>query len=93
MALKSAGDPVTYQAPAEGAMAWVGGMSIPINAENTDEIYAFIDFTYKAANVGPAIARHGYNSPVLVAEANTGDSYKKNFAEAYPGPALRNLNP
>lgn len=93
LALKSAGDPVTYQAPAEGAMAWVDGMSIPIGAENTDEIYAFIDFAFKPENAGPAIDKHGYNSPVLGADTNTGDNYKKNFAEAYPGSALGNLNP
>ncbi len=93
LALKTAGEPVTYQAPAEGAMAWVDGMSIPIGAENIDEIYAFIDFAYKPENAGPAIDEHGYNSPVLGADGFTGDAYKKNFAEAYPGTALANLNP
>ena len=93
LALKSAGDPVTYQAPAEGAMAWVDGMSIPVGAENMDEIYAFIEYAYRPENAGPAIDKHGYNSPVLGADAHTGEAYKKNFAEAYPGDALANLNP
>jgi len=93
LALKSAGEPVTYQAPAEGSMAWVDGMSMPVGAENMDEIYAFIEFAYRPAKAGPAIDKHGYNSPVLGADGYTGDAYKKNFAEAYPGDALANLNP
>jgi len=93
LALKSAGEPVTYQAPAEGSMAWVDGMSMPVGAENMDEIYAFIEFAYRPEKAGPAIDKHGYNSPVLGADGFTGDAYKKNFAEAYPGDALANLNP
>ncbi|WP_039019432.1 extracellular solute-binding protein [Halocynthiibacter namhaensis] len=93
LALKSAGDPVTYQAPVEGAMAWVDGMSMPTGATNTDQIYAFIEFAYRAKDAGVAIDSHGYNSPVLGADAHTGDVYKKNFAEAYPGDSLANLNP
>lgn len=93
LALKSAGEPVTYQAPVEGSMAWVDGMSIPVGAENMDEIYAFIEFAYRPEKAGPAIDKHGYNSPVLGADTHTGEAYKKNFAEAYPGDALANLNP
>jgi len=93
LALKSQGEPVTYQAPVEGAMAWVDGMSIPIGAQNIDEIYAFIEFAYQAEPAGKAIDAHGYNSPVLGADAFSGDVYKTNFAEAYPGDSLANLNP
>jgi len=73
---------------------WLGltACRFPV-AENIDEIYAFIDFAFKPENAGPAIDKHGYNSPVLGADLQTGDNYKKNFAEAYPGAALGNLNP
>ncbi len=93
LALKNAGEPVMYQAPKEGSMAWVDGMSIPIGAKNIDEIYAFIAFAYEAEPAGKAIDSHGYNSPVLGADKHTGEQYKKNFAEAYPGDSLANLNP
>lgn len=93
LALKSAGEPVNYQAPKEGSMAWVDGMSIPIGAKNMDQIYAFVDFAYMAEPAGKAIDKHGYNSPVLGADKHAGDVYKKNFAEAYPGDSLANLNP
>jgi len=93
MALKTAGEPVMYQAPKEGSMAWVDGMAMPIGAKNMDQIYAFIKFSYEAKNAGKAIDSHGYNSPVLGADKFAGAAYKKNFADAYPGDSLSNLNP
>lgn len=93
LALKTAGDPVSYQAPKEGSMAWVDGMALPIGAKNIDQIYAFIDYAYQKKPAGEAIDKHGYNSPVLGADEYASDTYKKNFSEAYPGDALANLNP
>ena len=93
LALKTAGEPVQYQAPKEGSMAWVDGIAIPIGAKNIDQIYAFIDYAYKAQPAGEAINKHGYNSPVLGADKHANANYKKNFSEAYPGDALANLNP
>jgi spermidine/putrescine transport system substrate-binding protein len=93
LALKSAGEPVMYQAPKEGSMAWVDGIAVPVGAKNIDQIYAFIDFAYKAEPAGKAIDQHGYNSPVLGADQHAGDAYKANFADAYPDESLKNLNP
>lgn len=93
LALKGQGEPVTYQAPKEGALAWVDGMAISKGAENIDQLYAFVDFCYEKEPAGKAIDKHGYNSAVVGADAFAGAQYKKNFAEAYPGDALENLNP
>ncbi len=93
MALKTAGEPVMYQAPKEGSMAWVDGMALPIGMKNADQVYEFIKFAYAAKNAGKAIDSHGYNSPVLGADKFAGSAYKKNFADAYPGKSLANLNP
>lgn len=93
LALKSAGEPVMYQAPVEGSMAWVDGLSIPVGAENIDQLYAFIEFSFRPEPAGKAIDQHGYNSPVLGADQFAGDAYKQNFADAYPGDSLKNLNP
>jgi spermidine/putrescine transport system substrate-binding protein len=68
-------------------------MSLPIGAENTDQVYAFVNFCFNPEPAGKAIDKHGYNSAVLGADKHTGAAYKKNFAEAYPGDALANLNP
>ncbi|MEH6524472.1 MAG: extracellular solute-binding protein [Sneathiella sp.] len=93
MSLKTAGDPIMYQAPVEGAMAWVDGLAMPTGAKNVDQIYEFIKFSYDPKNAGKAIDEHGYNSPVLGADGFAGEAYKKNFADAYPGDSLSNLNP
>ncbi|MEH6546931.1 MAG: extracellular solute-binding protein [Sneathiella sp.] len=93
MSLKTAGDPIMYQAPIEGAMAWVDGIAIPVGAKNIDQIYEFVKFSYDPKNAGKAIDEHGYNSPVLGADGFAGEAYKKNFADAYPGDSLSNLNP
>jgi spermidine/putrescine transport system substrate-binding protein len=92
LALKTAGEAVTYQAPAEGSMAWVDGLALPKGAKNLDQVYALIDFAYKPENAGKAIDKHGYNSPILTADTFASSTYAKNFAEAYPGDALANLN-
>jgi spermidine/putrescine transport system substrate-binding protein len=93
LALKTAGEPVMYRAPIEGAMAWVDGLSIPKGAKNIDQLYAFIEFAYQAEPAGKAIDTHGYNTPVIGAEKFASAQYAKNFADAYPGDALANLNP
>jgi spermidine/putrescine transport system substrate-binding protein len=93
LSMKTAGEAVTYQAPKEGAMAWVDGMAMPTGAKNVEQIYAFIDYCYQPKPAGVAIDDHGYNSVVLGADGYAGDAYKKNFSEAYPGSALGNLNP
>ncbi len=93
LALKTAGEPVTYQAPKEGALAWVDGMALSAGAGDLDAVYAFLDFCFDPVPAGKAIDKHGYNSAVLAAERHAGAAYKKNFAEAYPGDALAKLNP
>ena len=92
IALKTAGEPVIYRAPVEGAMAWVDGLSLPVGAKNIDQVYAFIDAAYDAKLAGEAIKTHGYNSPVIGADKFGGEVYAKNFADAYPGDALAKLN-
>lgn len=93
MALKSAGEPVMYRAPKEGAMAWVDGISIPVGAENMDQAYALIAHMLDPSIAGKAIDAHGYNSAVIGAEKHADAKYAKNFADAYPGDALKSLNP
>jgi len=93
LSMKSTGAPVTYQAPREGALAWVDGLSLSAAAENVDAAYAFIGFSYRPESAGLAIDGHGYNSAVLGADQHAGEQYAKNFAEAYPGDALANLWP
>lgn len=93
LSMKSRGEPVTYQAPKEGAMAWVDGLALSAAAENIEQSYALINYLFEASVAGKSIETHGYNSAVLGAHQHTNPVYMKNFKEAYPGDALANLNP
>ena len=93
LALKTAGEPVHYQAPKEGSMAWVDGMALSAGADNIDQAYAFVEYAFRKEPAGKAIDGHGYNSAVMGADVHSGDNYKKNFSEAYPGDSLAKLNP
>ena len=91
LAMKSENKPVQYQAPKEGALAWVDGMAIPAGAKNIDQIYAFIEFSFRPEFGGLTANKTGYNSAVIGADKHLSDASKKNFSEAYPGTALDNL--
>lgn len=93
LAMKSQGEPVTYQAPKEGAITWVDSLTMSAAASNVEQAYELISYVFDAKVAGKSIDTHGYNSAVLGADKHTGPAYKKNFAEAYPGNALANLNP
>jgi spermidine/putrescine transport system substrate-binding protein len=93
LALKTAGKPVAYQAPKEGALAWVDGMSLAKDAKNVDQAYEFVKFCFEPGPAGKAIDTHGYNSAVMGADKHAGPQYRNNFTEAYPGDALAKLNP
>ncbi len=93
LALKSQGQPVTYQAPREGAMAWVDSLAMSAAAKNVEQAYALINYVFNPEVAGKSIDAHGSNSAVLGADRHAGPAYKKNFGEAYPGRALADLNP
>lgn len=91
LALKTAGEPVTFQAPREGALTWVDGFALSKKAINVPQAYAFMDFCFDAKIAGEAIKSHGYNSAVVGAEQYADEDYQANFHEAYPGDALSKL--
>lgn len=93
LAMKSKGKPVSYQAPEEGAMAWIDGLAMSSSAKNVEQAYALINYLFDAKVAGKSINSHGSNSAVLGADKHTDPAYKMNFAEAYPGDSLANLHP
>ena len=91
LSLKKEGKPVSFQAPKEGAMAWLDGVSLIKAAKNVDQAYEFINYLMTPA-VSAAVAEgSGYNPVVVGADALLSEDAKKNFREAYPGDALKNL--
>ncbi len=93
LAMKSQGEPVNYQAPKEGALAWLDGLAMSASANNVEEAYELINFIFDPVVAGKSIDIHGYNSAVLGADKYANSAYQKDFAEAYPGDALARLNP
>ncbi|MGB8314101.1 MAG: extracellular solute-binding protein, partial [Aestuariivirga sp.] len=91
LSLKKEGKPVSYQAPKEGAIAWVDGISKLKAAKNIDQIYAFLNYMYTPEASAFVADGSGYNPVVSGADALTSDAFKKNFQEAYPGDALTKL--
>jgi spermidine/putrescine transport system substrate-binding protein len=91
LSLKKDGKPVSYQAPKEGAITWLDGISLLKAAKNTDQLYAFLNYLHTPEVSAMVADGSGYNPVVTGADAKTSDVFKKNFQEAYPGDALKNL--
>ena len=93
LSLKKEGKPVNYTAPKEGAIAWVDGLSLMKAAKNLDQVYEFINYLTTPEVSAQLAEGSGYNPVITGADALTSDVYKKNFQEAFPGDALKNLWP
>ena len=44
--MMKAGEPVAYQTTEEGALAWVDGITLSAKAENIDEAYELINYSF-----------------------------------------------
>ena len=93
LTLKKEGKPVSYQAPVEGAIVWLDGVSLMKSAKNTDQAYAFVDYLHTPEVSAQVSDGSNYNPVVTGADAMTSDAFKKNFQEAYPGDALDRVWP
>ena len=93
LSLKKDGKPVNYQAPKEGAIAWVDGISILKSAANVDQAYEFLNYLHTPEVSALVADGSGYNPVVTGAENFLSEVFKKNFQEAFPGDALQKLWP
>lgn len=93
LSLKKDGKPVSYQAPVEGAIVWLDGLSLMKAAKNTDQVYEFINYLHTPEVSAKVSDGSNYNPVVTGADALTSAAFKKNFQEAYPGDALKNVWP
>lgn len=93
LSLKKEGKPVNYTAPKEGAIVWMDGITLLKPAKNVDQAHAFMDYLMTPEVSGMVADGSGYNGIITGADAFTSDAFKKNFQEAYPGDALKNLWP
>ena len=93
ISLKKAGKPVNYQAPIEGAITWVDGISLLKSAKNTEQVYAFLEYLQTPEVSAQVAEGSGYNPVVSGADGHLSEEAKKIFADAYPGDSLKNLWP
>lgn len=93
LSLKKEGKPVSYQAPIEGAIVWLDGVSLMKSAKNAEQAYAFVDYLHTPEVSAQVSDGSNYNPVVTGADALTSDAFKKNFQEAYPGDALDRVWP
>jgi spermidine/putrescine transport system substrate-binding protein len=93
LSLKKEGKPVSYQAPIEGAIVWLDGLSLMKAAKNAEGAYAFLDYLYTPEVSALVSDGSNYNPVVTGADALTSEAFKKNFQEAYPGDALDRVWP
>ncbi len=93
LSLKKEGKPVSYQAPVEGAIVWLDGLSLMKAAKNTDQAYEFVNYLHTPEVSAQVSDGSNYNPVVTGADALTSEAFKKNFQEAYPGDALDHVWP
>ncbi len=89
--MKVDGYPMQYVAPVEGALAWIDTIALTAGAENVEQAYAFINWAFMPENGGLASSHTTYNSVVKGFDAYVPESFKQNFAEAYPDDAVDKL--
>jgi spermidine/putrescine transport system substrate-binding protein len=93
LTLKKEGKPVSYQAPVEGAIVWLDGLSLMKQAKNTEQAYALLDYLYTPEVSAQISDGSNYNPVVTGGDALTSEAFKKNFQEAYPGDSLDHVWP
>ena len=93
LTLKKEGKPVSYQAPKEGAIVWIDGITLVKAAKNLDQVYEFLNYLHTPEVSAKVADGSNYNPVVQGADAMTSDAFKKNFQDAYPGDSLKNLWP
>ena len=91
LSLKKEGKPVAYQAPKEGAIAWLDGWAMPTAAENIEQAYAWLNYLFTPEAAAAVAGGSGYNPVVTGADALLPASARKLFQESYPGDAIARL--
>ena len=92
-AMMKAGEPVAYQTTDEGALAWIDGITLSAKAENIDEAYELINYSFTPEVGGATINAIGYNSAVNGASDHYSAETKALAKAIYPGDTSTKLNP
>ena len=93
VSMMKSGEPVAYQTTKEGALAWVDGITMSAKAENRDEAYELINYSFTPEVGGLTINEIGYNSAVIGASDYYTPETKAISQAVYPGDTVSKLNP
>lgn len=91
ISMKKAGEPISYQAPKEGAIGWVDGFSIVKGAKNLEQAYAWLKYVHTPEASAKAAENSGYNPSAIGADKLLSDKARAIFNEAYPGKSIDNM--
>ncbi len=92
-AMMKAGEPVAYQTTDEGALAWIDGITLSAKADNIDEAYELINYSFTPEVGGKTVNEIGYNSAVNGASDHYSAETKALAKAIYPGDTSTKLNP
>ncbi len=90
-ALRLEGRSIQFMAPQEGALAWMDGLSLLKGAHNTEQAYAFLDYTSRPEVAGQLASETGYHPVITGANEHLSEQAKTSFQSAYPKDALEKL--
>jgi spermidine/putrescine transport system substrate-binding protein len=91
ISLKKAGQPVSFQAPKEGAIGWIDGFSLTKAAKNVPQAYEFLKFIHSKEGSAAVAEGSGYNPGNKDATPLLSEKARAIFAEAYPGDSLSKM--
>lgn len=91
VALKMDGQPVSFMAPQEGAIAWVDGWAMTAPATNRDEAYEFLNYLMTPEANALVAETSRYNPVVVGADAHMPEAARRSFLDAYPEDAFERL--
>ena len=91
ISLKKTGQPVSYQAPKEGAIGWIDGFALTKAAKNVAQAYAFLKYIHSAKGSAEVAEGSGYNPGNKDATPLLSEKARAIFAEAYPGDSLKQM--
>ncbi|MFD2206423.1 extracellular solute-binding protein [Kiloniella antarctica] len=90
---KSSKSKFKFVAPKEGALAWLGTMAIPTEAQNVDQAYVLINWLSAPKGGGMFMSHSGFNSVVTEAKDRLDLASRDRFNFAFnDGAAMDNLN-
>ncbi|MEM7377438.1 MAG: extracellular solute-binding protein [Pseudomonadota bacterium] len=91
--LQAVDEPVSFQAPREGALCWTSGWMLAEWSRQKPAAHAFLNTSLTPTWAGAATADHGFNATVRGAEQHAPTWYQRAFQRAYAPEALGRLRP